>query len=101
MDRRTLLSGAAVTAPGLALLMSGGALGAAQDGDRLSPRLVTGIENGVQALHGLDDTEGSSNNLDWAHGPVNTLMCSVIRAMPIWLIRCMHSEGMRLIGDVA
>ncbi|MEU2901035.1 XRE family transcriptional regulator [Streptomyces sp. NPDC001273] len=68
MDRRTLLTGAAVTAPGLALLMSGGALRAAQDGDRLSPRLVTGIENGVQELRDLDDTEGSSSNLDWAHG---------------------------------
>ncbi|WP_416976983.1 XRE family transcriptional regulator [Streptomyces sp. T028] len=80
MDRRTLLSGAAVTAPGLALLMSGGALRAAQGGDRLSPRLVASIEKGVQELRDLDDTEGSSSNLDWAHGLWQSVARVVINA---------------------
>ncbi|MFE2943345.1 XRE family transcriptional regulator [Streptomyces sp. NPDC059255] len=71
MDRRTLLmlAGTAATAPALALLVADrGPLQAAQNGERLPDRLVTGIENAIRDLRHLDDTDGSTTGLVWAGG---------------------------------
>jgi hypothetical protein len=71
MERRTfgLLSGAAVTAAALDLLMtSAPAMAAAQDGDRVTPQLVGNVERTVRQARELDDSEGSSSTLLWAGG---------------------------------
>lgn len=71
MDRRNLLllSGAAATAPGLALLIPGGTPArAAQAGGRLSDTLLTSIETTVRELRELDDADGSVTGLVWAGG---------------------------------
>lgn len=71
MERRAfmLLSGAAVTAPALDLLIGGpDRLAAAIDGDRISPQLVASIEKSVRQVRDLDDAEGSGPALLWAGG---------------------------------
>lgn len=71
MERRSfgLLTGAAVTAAAMDLLMSGApALAAAQNGDRVTPQLVASVEQAVRQVRDLDDSEGSAAILRWAGG---------------------------------
>ncbi|MER5362697.1 XRE family transcriptional regulator [Streptomyces sp. NPDC002785] len=71
MHRRSfiLLSGAAATAPALDLLMGGApALAAAQDGDKVSPKLAGTVEHAVRQAREHDDSEGSASTLLWAGG---------------------------------
>jgi hypothetical protein len=71
MERRSfgLLTGAAITAAAMDLLMSGApAMAAAQNGDRVSPQLATNIEHAVRQARELDDSEGSASVLRWAGG---------------------------------
>lgn len=72
MDRRrfTHLTGAAATAPALFLLMGGPnpLHAAAEEGERLPPRLVDSISSAVRELRDLDDTTGSTSGLLWAGG---------------------------------
>jgi hypothetical protein len=92
MDRRTLLllSGAAVTAPGLALLIADDSLPAAESGDHVSAQLVSSIENSVHELRDVDDAAGSTTGLVWAGG----LWQSVARVVDN--ARFNSSEGRRL-----
>ncbi|MEU9371653.1 XRE family transcriptional regulator [Streptomyces avermitilis] len=72
MDRRNLLmlTGAAATAPALALLL--GPIAEAADAPsttRLNERLVSSIENAVRDLREMDDSTGSANgDLTWGVG---------------------------------
>lgn len=71
MHRRSfvLLSGAALTAPALDLLLGwAGPLRAAQDGDRVTPRLARVVQRTVRQARDLDDSEGSISALLWAAG---------------------------------
>lgn len=72
MERRSfvLLSGAALTAPALDLLLRrSGPLHAAMDGDRVTPGLAANIESAVRQIRDLDDTEGSTSSVTlWADG---------------------------------
>ncbi|MEU6928928.1 XRE family transcriptional regulator [Streptomyces sp. NPDC046374] len=72
MDRRNLLmlTGAAATAPALALLLGPIAeAAAAPAGARLSEGLVTTIESAVRDLRNMDDSAGSSTgDLAWGTG---------------------------------
>ncbi|MGH3824634.1 MAG: hypothetical protein ACRDRA_17640 [Pseudonocardiaceae bacterium] len=71
MHRRSfvLLSGAAVTGPALDLLLGrAGPLRAAQDGDRVTPRLARVVQRTVRQARDLDDSEGSISALLWAAG---------------------------------
>ncbi|MFI7094845.1 XRE family transcriptional regulator [Streptomyces lydicus] len=72
MDRRNLLmlTGAAATAPALALLLGPVAEAAAAPGvTRLNEKLVGSIESAVRDLREMDDTTGSaSGDLTWGLG---------------------------------
>ncbi|GHH26047.1 XRE family transcriptional regulator [Streptomyces rubradiris] len=71
MDRRNLLmlTGAAATAPALALLLGPTAEASAAPSGQLSERLVGSIERAVRDLRGIDDSTGSaSGDLTWGIG---------------------------------
>ncbi|MGH3999110.1 MAG: hypothetical protein ACRDTJ_16830 [Pseudonocardiaceae bacterium] len=71
MHRRSfvLLNGAALTGPALDLLLGwAGPLRAAQDGDRVTPRLARVVQRTVRQARDLDDSEGSISALLWAAG---------------------------------
>ncbi|MER0240864.1 XRE family transcriptional regulator [Streptomyces sp. HSW2009] len=72
MDRRNLLvlTGAAATAPALALLLGPAAQAAtSSDGTRLNEKLVGSIESAVRDLREMDDSTGSaSGDLAWGLG---------------------------------
>ncbi|MFD7499562.1 XRE family transcriptional regulator [Streptomyces sp. NPDC059850] len=84
MHRRNFLqmTGAAVTASALALLIEAdgsayavengddadGSAYAVENGDDLTPEVVTNIENAIQELRALDDAQGSKSGMVWAGG---------------------------------
>ncbi|MFB6814366.1 XRE family transcriptional regulator [Streptomyces sp. NPDC056347] len=71
MDRRNLLmlTGAAATAPALALLLGPMAEASAASSGQLSERLVGSIERAVRDLREIDDSTGSaSGDLTWGIG---------------------------------
>ncbi|MFB7260679.1 XRE family transcriptional regulator [Streptomyces nojiriensis] len=71
MDRRNLLmlTGAAATAPALALLLGPIAEAAAASSGQLNERLVGSIERAVRDLREIDDSTGSaSGDLTWGVG---------------------------------
>ncbi|MEU7177890.1 MULTISPECIES: XRE family transcriptional regulator [Streptomyces] len=71
MDRRNLLmlTGAAATAPALALLLGPIAEASAASSGQLSERLVGSIERAVRDLREIDDSTGSaSGDLTWGIG---------------------------------
>ncbi|MFF8919409.1 XRE family transcriptional regulator [Streptomyces sp. NPDC015032] len=72
MDRRNLLllTGTATTAPALAMLLgpTSALAQSSQHGGSPSARLVDSIEEAVKDLRDLDDTDGSTEGLDWAGG---------------------------------
>ncbi|WP_372404885.1 XRE family transcriptional regulator [Streptomyces luteireticuli] len=93
MDRRhfMLLTGTAVTAPALALLIGDNSPAhAAESSGRLSPELVTTIENSVRELRVLDDNTGSTTGLVWAGGLWQSVSRVVLNA------RSPAAEGRRL-----
>ncbi|MFF8732085.1 XRE family transcriptional regulator [Streptomyces sp. NPDC015171] len=71
MDRRNLLmlTGAAATAPALALLLGSEAEASAAPSGQLNERLVGSIERAVRDLREIDDSTGSaSGDLTWGIG---------------------------------
>ncbi|GAA2685943.1 XRE family transcriptional regulator [Actinosynnema pretiosum subsp. pretiosum] len=70
MHRRkfTTLTGAAVTAAVMELLLPGKRLPAAEDGDDITAKLIDAVEKSVREARDLDDSEGSTPSLVWTGG---------------------------------